>query len=130
MLQVKKIEKKYKVDRYRIVKFQIFMDLVFFKNEEIISSDVEILTLLCLWGEMELKKFCVRVVKQMYSDNDLEKFNTRSQNVRNKIEKMCKRGFIVKLGNNKKSIKLSESIVIESEGNVLLNYNLLSIESE
>lgn len=127
-MEVKKIEKKNRVDKYNLIQFQLLYELVFLKKEKLIPSDIDILTLLGLHGEIELSKFCAIVVKNLYPEALHEQFSVKSQNIRNRIEKLYKRAIISKTKGKRKTIKIADSIVFYKEGNVLLNYNLLGLE--
>ena len=64
----------------------------------------------------------------MYTIEKMEQFSTKAQNVRNIINKLVKRGFIDKsFEPGRKFIKLHPEIEIHYQGNVLLDYNLLSV---
>jgi hypothetical protein len=96
---------------------------------DLIPNDIDILTLLGLWGDIDLSKFCVNSVKYLYKEIEYEQFHMKSQNIRNRIEKLYKRGLIQKVDGKKKKIKLTDTFVIYKNKNILLNYNILSIES-
>jgi hypothetical protein len=128
-MQVSKIQKKIRVTPYDLVKYQIVTDLIFFKKEHLIPSDIEILTMLALWGPVELSKFCNAAAKKLYGPVELEEFSVRAQNVRNRISKLEKRKIVVKSRDNKKLIQITPTIDIHHKGNILLDYNLLALES-
>ena len=104
-------------------------ELMFFKKEHLIPSDMELLTLLALWGPMELGAFCTTAAKRIYPDIKPEEIAVRSQNVRNRIVKLEKRLLVEKSKSGKKMIQLADNIAVESKGNVLLDYNFLSVET-
>lgn len=128
-MEVNKVQKKIRVTPYDLVKYQIITNFIFFKKEHLIPSDIEILTMLALWGPVELSKFCNAAAKRLYGSVELEEFSVRAQNVRNRISKLEKRKIVVKSKDNKKLIQITPSIDIYRKGNILLDYNLLSIES-
>jgi hypothetical protein len=51
------------------------------------------------------------------------------QSVRNSLNKMEKKGILVKSGKGKKKLVINPDIGLIKEGNILLNYNLLCIET-
>ena len=57
-MEVNKVEKKYRLTHYDLVKYQVITEFVFFKKENLIDTDLELLTLLALEGPVELTKFC------------------------------------------------------------------------
>jgi len=126
-MEVTKIEKKYRLSKHDLVKYQIITELIFFKKENLIPSDIELLTLLGTWGPMELSKFCNAAAKKLYSNIEPEEFSTRAQNVRNRMSKLEKRGIISK-SLDKKTILIA-GVIIQSKGNVLLDYKFLTVES-
>lgn len=128
-MEVNKIHKKLRVSSYDIVKYQLITELIFFRNEHMIQSDIELLTLLVLWGPIDLGAFCSKASKELYKDALPEEFSIRSQNVRNRLVKLEKRGMITKTKIGKKVIHINPVLNIHGKGNILLDYNLLAIES-
>ncbi len=128
-MEVNKIEKKYRLSRYELVKYQLITELVFFKKEHIADSDLELLIWLGVNGPIDLTKFCSYIVKKSHKDIEPEEFAVKSQNVRNKLTKLEKRGLVVKSDTYKKMIQLTPSIELHMKGNVLLDYKFLSLET-
>ena len=126
-MEVNKVTKKFRLTPQESVKFQLITELIFFKKEHMTPSELDILTNLTLAGEIELSLFCNESAKKMYTITKMEEFGVKAQNVRNIISKMIKKGYIDKsTGKGKKKIKLHPDIEVFYEGNVLLDYNLLS----
>lgn len=128
-MQVNRIQKKVRLNAHDLVKYQIMTEVVFFGKEHLIPSDMELLTLLALWGPVELVSFCATAAKHLYPDIKPEEIAVRSQNVRNRIVKLEKRGLVEKSKKGKKMIQLAEKITLASKGNVLLDYNFLALET-
>ncbi len=128
-MEVKKVTKKLRVTTPDAIKYQLITEIVFFKNEYLIPSDLDILILLVKWGPMELVGFCMNAAKQLYPDTAPEDLSVRSQNVRNRIVKLEKRNIVTKSKTGRKIISLNPDINIQSEGNILLDYNYLAVES-
>lgn len=128
-MEVKKVTKKLRVTTPDVIKYQLITEIVFFKNEYLIPSDLDILILLVKWGPMELVGFCMNAAKQLYPDTAPEDLSVRSQNVRNRIVKLEKRNIVTKSKTGRKIISLNPDINIQSEGNILLDYNYLAVES-
>lgn len=126
-MEVTKVEKKYRLTHYDLVKYQVITEFVFFKKESLIDSDIELLALLGVHGPIDLTKFCNIAVKSAYPDIAPEDFGVRSQNVRNKLSKLEKRGFIKKSDTYKKVIELKIDVPIVKQGNVLLDYKFLAL---
>jgi len=128
-MEVKKINKKLKMSTQDIIKYQLLTEVLFFKNEYLIPSDLEILTLLVMWGPIDLGGFCAAAAKLIYSESLPEELSTRAQNIRNRIVKLEKRNIIVKSKTGRKIIALNPNIDIHSKGNILLDYNYLAVET-
>ena len=128
-MQVLKKDKKLRVTEFDSVKFQLITELTFVRKEEVINSDIELLTVLALWGPSNLSEFCWNAVNVMYPDTEPEKLLLKAQNIRNKISKLTKRGFVEKTSDTRKGVRLSPSLDVVSGKNILLNFNLLTIES-
>lgn len=127
-MEVNKFERKMKMSKVDLIKYQVITELIFIKKEHVIPSDVELLTLLALWGPVEMGKFCNAAARQLYQTIEPEEFSVRAQNVRNRITKLQKRGLVVKRKDSRRLIQLDPSIPIHSKGNVLLSHNFLSLE--
>lgn len=128
-MEVSKIEKKYRLTHYDLVKYQVITEFVFFKKESLIDTDIDLLTLLAMDGPVELTKFCNEVVKKTFPDTIAEEFAVKSQNVRNKLGKLEKRGLIEKSDGYKKIIQIAISVPVIKTGNVLLDYKFLAVET-
>lgn len=129
-MKVNKIDKKVLLPFKELLRYQIVYDLVFVKKESVIPFDIELLTLLSFCGEIELGKFCTQATKELYEIQELEDFANKSQNIRNRINKLVKRNLIMKSMGNKKFIRLNDNITVHRESNLLLNYNFLGIENK
>lgn len=127
-IQVKKIQKKIKMTHYELVKYQLITELLFFKKETVIPSDIELLTLLTICGTIELSKFCNLAVRKLYKVERMEEFAIRSQNIRNRLVKLEKRGLVRKINSSRKLIQLSSELEIISKGNILLEYNFIALD--
>ena len=128
-MEVNKVHKKLRVSSYDIVKYQLITELIFLRKEHMIQSDIELLTLLVLWGPIDLGAFCSNAAKELYKDALPEEFSIRAQNVRNRLVKLEKRDMITKTKTGKKVIKIHPALNIHGQGNILLDYNILAIES-
>jgi hypothetical protein len=129
IMEVKKVTKKLRVTTPDVIKYQLITEIVFFKNEHLIPSDLDILILLVMWGPMELVGFCMNAAKHLYPDTAPQDLSVRSQNVRNRIVKLEKRNIVIKSKTGRKVISLNPDIDVHSKGNILLDYNYLSVES-
>ena len=124
---VNKINKKLRISIEDSIQYQLITEIVFLKKENLITSDLKLLTLLVLWGPLELVVFCNKAAKNIYIDMLPEEISVRSQNIRNRVVKLEKRGLIERV--NKKQIQFPSIFNIVSKGNILLDYNFISLES-
>jgi hypothetical protein len=123
MAVVNQVQKKVRMDLWEIVKLQ-FITHCFIKNIKVSDLDLSCLSMLAISGETELTDFC-----NTAADNNI--FGC-SQSVRNAVAKAERKGLIdfVKVGKNRKRIKISKEIVVQTTGNILLDYKFIRIEPQ
>jgi len=123
MALVNQVQKRVRMSKWDIVKFQI-MTYCFINRISINESDLNCLTLLSFNEPIQLTDFC-------YDASSEEGWIFKSpQTVRNAINKAEKQELVVKDAKNKKMISLNPSIKIQTEGTVLLDYKFLSHDSQ
>lgn len=120
MAVVIQVDKKVKLDKFEIIKFQI-LTYCFLSNIIISVSELTCLSMLAIEGEQELNSFCQKT-------HNLSIFKS-SQTVRNTISKAEKNNLVIKEGKSKKKIKINPELKIQTEGNILLDYKFLAIEA-
>lgn len=120
MALVSQVEQKLTMNKFDIIKYQIFTYCYVF-NIKISEADLNCLTSLAMDGDQELTSFCSKIC-----DNSI--FSS-SQSARNSITKCEKKGLIIKEGKNKKKIFINPKMKIVSKGNIFLNLKILSVES-
>ncbi len=98
------------------------MTYCFFKKIVISNSDLKFLMHLSKNDNIELTKFCIKLV-----DGNIFK---SPQSARNAITKAEKKGLLSKSGINKKTITINKDMNIQKEGLVLLDYKILGNESQ
>jgi hypothetical protein len=123
MALVNQVQKRVKMPKWDIVKFQILTHC-YINRITMSDSDLNCLTLLCFNQPIELSNFCL----DASSEEDWI-FKT-PQTVRNSINKSEKNGLISKDVNNKKFIVINSALKIQTEGVVYLDYKLLSNDTE
>ena len=121
MALVNKIDKKIKVSKDEVIQYQI-LTYCFFNNIQISTSDLNCLYSLALMEGIELTLFCEKI-------SELGIFKS-SQSCRNALSKAEKKNLIVKEGKNKKIIKINPIMNIQTEETILLDYKILSFESQ
>lgn len=133
-MQLNKVTRKVRLDStLTAIKYQLITELMFLRRQALIESDLTYLALLTLIGPVPLKEFCIKAVAYLYGDDilqDVHKYPVRVQTVRNRLGLLEKRGFIVKQGKGKKTLMLNPAIPITKEGNILLEYNFIYVETQ
>jgi hypothetical protein len=123
MALVNQVQKRVKMPKWDVIKFQILAHC-YINRITMSDSDLNCLTLLSLNQPIELTEFC-------YDASSEESWIFKSpQTVRNCINKAEKNNLVVKDLENKKIISLNPSLKIQTEGTVLLDYKFLGNESE
>lgn len=121
MAVVNKVDKRIKMSKNEVIKYQILTHC-FINNIQISLSDLNCLGILGEMQSVELTEFCDLISKS--------KIFKSSQSCRNALSKADKKGLIIKEGNNKKIIKLNPNLNIQTEDIILLDFKILSIETE
>lgn len=123
MALVNQVQKRVKMPKWEIVKFQILTHC-YVNNIAMSESDLNCLTLLSFNEPIELTHFC-------YDASAEEDWIFKSpQTVRNSINKAEKNGLVVKDQNNKKVIMLNPDLKIQTNGTILLDYKFLGHDTE
>lgn len=120
MAIVNQVDKRLRMSNWDIIKFQLLTYCYLYKIQ-VSDSDLDCLTFLAQEGDQELTSFCNKAFdKKIFSS---------IQSVRNCLTKAEKKDLIKKEGKNKKKIYINPSIKIQAEGNILLDYKFLSVDS-
>ena len=123
MAIVNQVQKKVKMPKWDVVKFQILTHC-YINHIAVSESDLNCLTLLSFNQPIELTHFC-------YDASAEEEWIFKTpQTVRNCINKAEKNKLVVKDGGNKKMIMLNPDLKIQTEGTVLLDFKFLGYESQ
>jgi hypothetical protein len=118
MALVNQVQKRVKMRKWDVVKFQILTHC-YINRITMSESDLDCLTLLSFNQPIELTNFC-------YDASSEEDWIFKSpQTVRNSINKAEKNGLVIKDNNNKKLILLNPDLKIQTEGTILLDYKFL-----
>jgi hypothetical protein len=121
MALVNQVDKKVKMSKWEIVKYQILTHC-YLSKISVSEADLDCLTFLALEGDQELTSFCVKAhIKDIFSS---------TQSVRNCLTKAEKKNLIKKEGKNKKKIFINPDIKVYSKGNILLDFKFLSVETK
>tara|TARA_R110002020_G_scaffold473877_2_gene703829 strand:- start:833 stop:1210 length:378 start_codon:yes stop_codon:yes gene_type:complete len=123
MAIVSQVQKKVRVSKWDVVKYQILTHC--YLNKILLSnSDLDCLTLLSFNEPIELSNFCLDA-----SSEDDSIFKS-PQSVRNSLNKSEKNKLIIKDSKNKKVISLNPKLKIQVKGNILLDYKFFANESK
>lgn len=121
MALVNQVNKRVKLDRFEIVKYQILTHC-YLNKISVSEADLNCLTYLALEGDQELTSFCQKAhVKNIFSS---------IQSVRNCLTKAEKKHLIKKEGKNRKKIFINPDLKVFSNGNILLDYKFLSVATQ
>lgn len=121
MAVVNQIDKKARMSKWDIVKYQILTHC-YINKISVSEADLNCLTYLALEGDQELTSFCNKAhLKEIFSS---------IQSVRNCLTKAEKKNLIKKEGKNKKKIYLNPEMRIYSKGTILLDFKFLSVETQ
>jgi hypothetical protein len=121
MAIVNQVDKRVKMNKWDIVKYQI-LTYCYINKISVSEADLNCLTYLALEGDQELTSFCMKAHgKNIFSS---------TQSVRNCLTKAEKKNLIKKEGKNKKKIYINPEIKIFSKGNILLDFKFLSVETQ
>jgi len=121
MAIVNQIDKKVKLSKWEIVKYQILTHC-YLNKISVSEADLNCLTYLAIEGDQELTAFCNKAhTKDIFSS---------TQSVRNCLTKAEKKNLIKKEGKNKKKIYINPDIKVYCIGNILLDFKFLSVETQ
>lgn len=121
MAIVNQIDKRVKLNKWEIVKYQILTHC-YLNKISVSEADLNCLTYLSLEGDQELTSFCNKAFSK--------KIFSSIQSVRNSITKAEKKNLLKKEGKNKKKIFINPDIKIFSKGTILLDFKFLSVETQ
>lgn len=123
MALVNQVQKRVKMPKWNIVKYQILTHC-YINNITVSNSDLDCLTLLSFNQPIELTHFC-------YDASAEEGWIFKSpQTVRNCINKAEKNNLVIKDSSNKKLVMLNPNLQIQTEGTVLLDYKFLGYDTK
>ena len=123
MALVNQVQKRVRMPKWEIVKFQILTHC-YINRIAVSESDLNCLTLLSFNEPIELTHFC-------YDASAEEEWIFKSpQTVRNCINKAEKNKLVIKDTSNKKLIMLNPALKIQTQGTVMLDYKFLGDDTK
>ena len=120
-IKVTTVDKLISMTLEDIIRFQI-SNYFFNKDIKISPNELKTLAYLSMWGEINLSDFC-----QQVSDSGIY---GNPQTVRNFMLKCIKTDLVERKGKGLKTIAMSESIDILSEGNIVINMKVYHAEKQ
>ena len=121
MAQANLVQKKVKMGHRDIIKYQLLTHC-FMNDVQLSNNELECLTLLGAFGDYELSEICnIAVTKKIFKT---------AQSVRNFLTKATRINLVVKKGSNKKEIKLNDTLSIQTDGNIVLDYKIVYVTQE
>jgi hypothetical protein len=121
MTQVNLVEKKDKLGRTPVIKFQL-LTYCFLKGIVVSDATLDMMSLLAQVGKQDFAPFCKRTAD--------DKIFLSAQSARNAIDKAVEKKLIIKEGDKRKTIWLNPDLKIQTNGNILLDYKFLSLEDK
>ena len=123
MALVNQVQKRVRMPKWEIVKFQILTHC-YINRIAVSESDLNCLTLLSFNEPIELTHCC-------YDASAEEEWIFKSpQTVRNCINKAEKNKLVIKDTSNKKLIMLNPALKIQTQGTVMLDYKFLGDDTK
>ena len=133
MAKVNVVNKTINMSLDEIIKFQM-ITYSYINKLTLSEADLSCITILALNKKVEISDFCNACCVEDNRDKEpTTSFNKvifkTPQTVRNCINKFEKKNIVDKDPSNKKVILINANIKIQTEGNILLNYKIISLES-
>lgn len=127
MSQVKVVERRMRINKLDIIKYQI-LTYCFFNGITVTSLVLDGLVQLALQSSAELNTFCMHI-------GGPNKIFSSAQSARNAINKISNnkdssKNLVVKKGKNKKEIQLNPEMNIQAEGFIMLDYKFLASDTQ
>jgi hypothetical protein len=115
------VNKQVPLSLIEVIKFQINMHC-FINKIRLSPAQLDCLSLLGLYGEMNMSDFCNEVVSEEIFGN--------VQTTRNFITKCVKDGLVTRNGLGNKLVSVSSNLELLTEGNILLNLKVYHLETD
>ncbi len=125
MSKIKLIKRQLQMTHRDIIKYQL-MNHCFFSDLQLSNNELDCLTLLGVFDDIELSEFCINVVDENIFKNP--------QTVRNFLSKAAQIKLIHKYtpdgASQKKRIHLNKDLNFQTNGSVLLDYKFYYVTKE
>lgn len=122
MALVNQVKLDIRMELWDIVRFQIAF-YCYINKITVTEQNLDCLTLLTISGETEIGEFCDKAARNSVFKN--------AQSARTALQFLEKKELIqtYKIGKNKKRLKLHEKVIVQAEGNILMNIKILRVEA-
>jgi hypothetical protein len=117
-MKVEIVEKKIQMELYDIIRFQITTHC-FLNNIRLSPAQMDTLSYLAMWGEMNISDFCEQIVQH--------EIFTNPQTVRNFIIKCVKDNYVERKGTGSKLIVLSSTFDLVTVGSMVINLKMYHV---
>lgn len=125
MAKVNLVSKTVRMELNQVVRFQLLTHC-YINNITVSELDLDCLVILALAGDIELNEFC----SGMATIRAKATGKASPQTIRNILLRTEALGLTLKKGKSKKRISLNPDIKIQTQGNIMLNYKFIFVESE
>ena len=115
------VNKQVPLSLIEVIKFQINMHC-FINKIRLSPAQLDCLSLLGLYGEMNMSDFCNEVISEEIFGN--------VQTTRNFITKCVKEDLVTRSGLGNKVVSLNNSLELLTEGTILLNLKVYHLETD
>jgi hypothetical protein len=115
------VNKQLPLSLIEVIKFQINM-YCFVNKIRLSPAQLDCLSLLGMYGEINMSDFCNEVVSEEIFGN--------VQTTRNFITKCVKDGLVVRSGLGNKLVSINKSLELLTEGTILLNLKIYHLETD
>lgn len=140
MAKVNLVNKQVQMGLDDIIRFQL-ISYCYINKVTLSELDLDCLTQLGIIGESEVSEFCSLMADKRLDEKlktwkpdpniPLQKRPEASpQTIRNSIIKSEKENLLVRSGKKRKKISLNPDLKIQTEGNILLNFKIVHVESK
>lgn len=137
MAKVNLVNKQVKMEPEDIIKFQ-FITHCYINNIVLSELDLACLTLLAQVEQIDLASFCTTMadirleqkLKKVKNPSAAHNHDASPQTIRNTLSKIEKHKLIVREGSGRKKISINPDLKIQAQGNILLNYKFVCIDTK
>ncbi len=109
------MERKVAISLENYYRHELIWEYNFRLGKMLTLMELRLLTLMLIWGELELGAFCRESVKRLYK---MDGYGHKSQNIRNVVNKMEKKGYVIKRKGSGNLLVSSKFLVEVERGSI------------